>query len=204
MRAIADNLPALEITEGLEPIKPTGLDLADLDELTPAAFRFYTERLYRWTKAAIAADYPCQLDPRIVYPSEWAAATPAQRLVLLVGASNEEAERHPLWSAWSKLQDPGPADGRPLREWWPEVLAELEGEAFASLRAEHELNLLWDGIQRLALDDGDPPAAILRALRWALDRYKHRAHKVDYPATWTLSLMRNELNDAARRRNERT
>lgn len=198
------DLQPLDLVEGLEPIPTRGLDLAALDELTPAVFRFYTERLYRWTKAAIAADYPAQLDERIVYRSEWAAATPEQRLVLLVGASNEEAERHPLWSGWAKLQDPGPAENRPLKDWWPEVLAEIEGEAFAPLRSEGALNQLWDSIQAMLLDDGDRPADILRALRWALDRFKHSAAKVEYPPTWVLRLVRNELSDSARRKNERT
>lgn len=192
-----------DLVEGLEPI-PTGLNLAALDELPPAVFRFYTERLYRWTKAVVAsADFPCQLDDRIVYRSEWAAATPMQRLVLLVGATQEEAEKHPCWSAWSKLQDPGPADDRTLRDWFPEVEAELVGDAFAELRTDQALDELWNGIQGM-LELGDPPGEILRAMRWALGRFKHSAHKVEYPPAFVLKLTRNELADSARRKQERT
>lgn len=192
-----------DLVEGLEPI-PTGLNLAALDELPPAVFRFYTERLYRWTKAVVAsADFPCQLDDRIVYRSEWAAATPMQRLVLLVGATQEEAEKHPCWSAWSRLQDPGPADDRPLKEWWSEVEAELVGDNLGPLRTDQALDQIWNGITD-ALAEEFTPGAILAALRWAVDRFRTSAHKVEYPPTWVLKLMRNELTDSGRRKQERT
>lgn len=194
-----------DLVEGLEPIR---LNLATLDELPPAVFRFYTERLYRWTKAVVASaelpwDFAKQMDPRTVEPAEWAAATPEQRLVLLVGASQAEAEGHPCWSAWSKLQDPGPADDRPLKEWWSEVEAELVGEAFARLRTDQALDQLWNGITE-ALAEDFTPSGILRSLNWALGEFKHRGKKVEYPATWVLKLMRNDLCDASRRQNERT